>query len=196
MLIYSFLFIFPLLLYFIGMTRKAKNRTKMEKMMLAMGGSMLVGFTIGIYFGGLLHGAFFSSLLISIIVTSVIGILIGLPHGNLATIEGLFTGGMAGLMGAMTAEMLSIPEVRILLLLLLLLMGLGAFWSLHFWKKGESVVRKSLTFLVHFSTMCYLLLVTFIFIWMPPFEDKRGIHGEHDHTLYDNMMNMLTLLNV
>ncbi|MCD8509157.1 MAG: hypothetical protein LRY73_04230 [Bacillus sp. (in: Bacteria)] len=186
MIIYSFFFIFPMILYFAGMIKKTKTRTKMEKMMLAMGASMLVGFTIGIYFGGTFHGAFFASLVISLIVTSIIGLLIGLPHGQLGMIEGLFTGSMAGLMGAMTAEMLAIAEVRILLLLLFLLMGLGAFWSFYFWnKKDRNHENKLAAVIVHVTTFLYLSAVTFIFIYMPPFQGKKGAPG-HDHTLFNS----------
>lgn len=189
MFLYTILFLIPIILYYLGVFRKGKDRTKMEKMMLAMGASMLVGFSIGVYFGGLFHGTFFSSLLISVIVTSVIGIIIGVPHGKLCTIEGLFTGGMAGLMGAMTAEMLSIPEVRIILLLLLLLMGLGAFWSLYFWKNTGENVKKWTAYLLHFTTMCYLLCVTYIFIWVPPFDDKSDFPG-HGHALSTILINI------
>ncbi|WP_218244266.1 hypothetical protein, partial [Pseudomonas sp. 2995-3] len=62
---------------------------------------------------------------------------IGLPHGSLSTVEGVFTGAMAGLMGALTAEMLSIAEVKIILLLFFMLSGLGGFWSIHFWNIGN-----------------------------------------------------------
>ncbi|MFA9556621.1 hypothetical protein ACERII_04835 [Evansella sp. AB-rgal1] len=180
MLSYSLLFIIPLLLYYIGMKNSNKDRTKMEKMMLAMGGSMLVGFTLGLFIGGIFHGSFLTSLILSVILSTVVGIYIGIPHGNIEIVEGLFTGGMAGLMGAMTAEMLSIPELRIVLLLFFLLIGLGAFWSLHFWRKGYLYDKTSKVIFFHFITMCYLLGVTVLFIWHPPFIDANMQH--HDHS--------------
>ncbi|SDZ12465.1 hypothetical protein SAMN05421736_106168 [Evansella caseinilytica] len=177
MLIYSILFLFPLCLYYFSMKRKQISRTKMEKMTLAMGGSMLVGMTIGLFIGGLFHGSFFSSLLLSVFATAVVGLIIGKPHGIIESVEGLFTGGMAGLMGTMTAEMLSIPELRILLLLFFLLMGLGAFWSLQFWRKSpEKQPFKSV--LIHGMTMIYLLFTTCLFIWIPPFEEQPS---QHEH---------------
>ncbi|ADU28602.1 hypothetical protein [Evansella cellulosilytica] len=182
MLIYSLLFLFPITLYFIAMAHKQANRTNMEKMMLTMGGAMIIGFTIGIFFGGLFYGDFFLSLMISLITTCLIGFVIGMPHGKLPIIEGVFTGGMAGAMGAMTAEMLNIPEVRILLLLLFLLSSLGGFWCFHFWTKNKQFEKKIQRFFLHFFTMIYLIIVTVIFVMYPPFEGSDNDQN-HDHGL-------------
>ncbi|MBU9723771.1 MULTISPECIES: hypothetical protein [Bacillaceae] len=177
MLLYTGFIIIPLLLYHIGVQGKSE-RTRMEKMMLAMGASMLICFTVGIYVGGLFQGVFFSSIVLSIFISVFFGLFIGIPHGPLATVEGVFTGAMAGLMGAMTAEMLSIAEIRIILLFFLLLSGLGGFWSIHFWKNNEKSGKKKWIFL-HILTLLYLICIAVLFVWYPPFQGQENIGGHH-----------------
>ncbi|MDG5787972.1 hypothetical protein QA612_10775 [Evansella sp. AB-P1] len=180
MYIYSIFLILPLLFYFSGIKNQDKTRTKMEKMMLTMGASMLVGLTFGLFIGAIYHGAYFNSFIISLIVTTIVGFLIGLPHGKITVIEGVFSGGMAGIMGAMTAEMLSVPEIRTIMLLLILLMSLGGFWCMHFWKNGFLYNKTYKVFIFHIATILYLLFITYLFIMYPPFQ--QGNEAPHVHT--------------
>ncbi|MBU9714610.1 hypothetical protein [Evansella tamaricis] len=182
MLFYSVFIVIPLCLYYLAVKGSGKERSGMEKMMLTMGSSMILGITAGVFLGGLYQGQFFASVILSVLAAVLLGFILGWPHGTLGIIEGIFTGGMAGLMGAMTAEMLPIPEVRILLLFLLLLSGLAGFWSIHYWKRRDSTAKWKLTIL-HILTLLYLVLITFLFIWYPPYQGNNML-GDHNMFLY------------
>ncbi|WP_088036228.1 hypothetical protein [Evansella clarkii] len=183
MFVYISLLIIPLIFYFAGVRNGQSGRSKMEKMMLTMGGAMLLGFTSGIYIAGI-ASSFFTAVVFSIFLTAIAGILLGLPHGGAAVAEGMFTGAMAGLMGAMTADMLSLPEKRVLLLLFLLLASLGGFWVLKYWKIRSEFSNKSKTIIFNIFTFCYLLFVAYIFIIHPPFTEEEPLHEADHHTIF------------
>ncbi|UTR08694.1 hypothetical protein MM300_12065 [Evansella sp. LMS18] len=184
MFVYISFLIIPLFFYFAGIRNGQPGRSKMDKMMLTMGGSMLLGFSSGIYIAGS-ASSFFAAVVFSIFLTAIAGILLGAPHGGAAVAEGMFTGAMAGLMGAMTADMLSLPEKRVLLLLFLLLTSLGGLWVLKYWKIGvEFSSTKSKAMIFNFFTFIYLLFVAYIFIIHPPFTEEEPNHETDHHTIF------------
>ncbi|WP_096186776.1 hypothetical protein [Evansella halocellulosilytica] len=180
MKVYIMLFLVPLVLYIYAVRRSGNTRTKMEKMMISMGGSMLFGFTIGLYVGGVFHGNFFITVTVATIVSVFAGMVIGAPQGSLGLIEGIFSGAMAGLMGAMTAEMLLPQEIRILLLFFLLLTSFSSWWVVYFWDKNHEMTKAKIIF-SNAVTVLYLMSVTLIFITYPPFHESPSKSPQYEH---------------
>ncbi|GGE57075.1 hypothetical protein [Priestia taiwanensis] len=98
-----------------------RHGTLMEQMVFIMAFSMSIGLSIGFYVGVLLKGDLLYSALLAIAGSGLIGFLIGICFHLYTGLEGLFSGIMAGMMGAMTAEMLTNQQAHSILLISLLL---------------------------------------------------------------------------
>lgn len=102
----------------------------------------------------------------------------------LASIEGLFSGIMAGMMGTMVIEMLTISEGAALLLIsLLLLMGTTMFCIRHVLQETFSTFIQKYDYVLLVAT-CMLMLLTF---WTFPFSSMENQpspqHEENHHVI-------------
>ncbi|RNA66319.1 hypothetical protein [Alteribacter keqinensis] len=183
------LLIVPLGLFLYFSVKRGNGLTLMEKMMNVMAGAMLTGMVVGFYFGGIFHGTFTHSLTASVASGAIAGAVIGLPYKGLPVVEGLVSGSMAGMMGAMTAEMLPISFVSSAVVILVLATVAAFLWMSQRTIDGDAVIRKetshaySSTWLVF--TLVYVGFSFFLMAAEPPFnvETPAEPHQQnHMHT--------------
>ncbi|TMW70158.1 hypothetical protein [Alteribacter natronophilus] len=181
-----------------------KAVTQMEKMMTVMALSMLAGLTAGVTAGGLHHGEFASSLLYGISAGTLTGTAAGLPFKGLAVTEGAFTGGMAGMMGAMTAEMLSRGAASAAILVSLLLTGAAFLWTCQWLEsrqqlkerasKNAEKAGRNFSF-PRLALSCIFLAAVFtvylLFPLLPSHETESGNTG-HEHSLDESGRTVLS----
>ncbi|OOR54730.1 hypothetical protein BGP34_26625 [Bacillus mycoides] len=94
-----------------------RKGTLMEYMVFIMSFSMCIGFYLGILF----KGELLYSTLLAILISSCIGFLVGLRFHLFTALEGMFSGLMASMMGAMITEMLNAQQAHSILFISLLL---------------------------------------------------------------------------
>lgn len=99
----------------------------MSYMMISMYTGMCIGLTQGVMFGALYQGDLFYSTLLSMGIGGTVGLMIGIIHSPLSSIEGLMAGLMGGMMGAMLGEMISPKESIMILKILLVLSSCSIF---------------------------------------------------------------------
>ncbi len=148
--------------------------------------AMLYGLTTGIYAGGLFHGLFFYSLAVALASGVILGVVLGWPLHRMAMVEGGFSGGMAGMMGAMTAEMLTIREVSIGLFFFMLLTIVCTLTTLQ-WVKAKNKKSTPFSFKCLIVTMSYVGIAFYFYTTAPPFIDMQTeidepSHDHHQHT--------------
>ncbi len=136
----------------------------MEQMMITMALSMVFGLAIGVFTGVVHHGNLLLSTLLSMGIAGIVGGSLGLRLHPLAGVEGFFTAVMAGMMGAMIVEMLTVQEGNILLLIsLFLLTGTTMFCVRHMlYQAFEHVIRKY-DLLLLIATCCLFLITLWTF---------------------------------
>ncbi|WP_026688756.1 hypothetical protein [Alteribacter aurantiacus] len=165
----------------------------MEQMMNVMAIAMLVGVATGFYFGGLFHGTFTHSLVASVVVAAILGMILGFPFKGLPVIEGLFSGAMAGMMGAMTAEMLPLSFVSTTVVLLLMVSVTAILWTAqrtireHALSQNKTSHAYNYTWLVF--SLVYLGFSFMVMITAPVYVEPGGHqppveshHQNHSHT--------------
>ena len=98
-----------------------RNRTLIEYMVFIMSFSMSLGLSIGFYLGILFKGELLYSTFLAILISGCIGFLVGLRFHLYTALEGMFSGLMASMMGAMITEMLNAQQAHSILFISLLL---------------------------------------------------------------------------
>lgn len=97
-----------------------RSGTLMEYMVFIMSFSMSIGLSIGFYLGILFKGELLYFTLLAILISGCIGFLVGLRFHLYTALEGMFSGVMASMMGAMITEMLNAQQAHSILFISLL----------------------------------------------------------------------------
>jgi hypothetical protein len=147
----------------------------MTGMMMTMSLGMVFGLAAGSFVGLALHGELLLSTLIGMLASSIIGFICGLYHHHLAGVEGLFSGLMAGMMGAMVTEMLSIAEAAVFLFICIMLLTCTIMFCirhilLHTW----SALLKKYDYLL-LCCVCLVLLTAFLTF---PFAEIENVYRQ------------------
>lgn len=140
------------------------NSSHVHHMVMTMSLSMTFGFTLGIIIGIQFQGYFFFSTLSSIIFTGLIGAFIGYFFSPLASVEGIFNGAMAGMMGTMIAEMLTITYGQKLLFVSFLFIILSITFCLRCFIITYNSRDKRMFSLLYVCTCLWILLVFLTFL--------------------------------
>ncbi|SDJ15423.1 hypothetical protein [Natribacillus halophilus] len=172
-------------IYFIYFFTRYKGN-HMVNMTMTMALAMAFGLSLGFFFGIVFHGHLLYSTLGSITFAGITGFILGIRLHVLASIEGLFSDLMAGRMGAMIVEMLTISEGAVLLLIsLLLLIGTTMFCMRHVLQETLPIIVQKYDYLLLVVT-CLIMLLTF---WTYPFsnmEMQQPPQHEEDHHIMIN----------
>jgi uncharacterized cupredoxin-like copper-binding protein len=149
----------------------------MSYMMISMYTGMSFGLTLGVMFGSLYQGDLFYSTLLSMGIGGIAGLLIGIIHSPLSSIEGLMAGLMGGMMGAMLGEMISFKESIMILKILsgLSLCSIFLFFIFPRTKPEQDLITKKWLFK---PLAVFITIFAFFFSGELLFKSTASPHSE------------------
>ncbi|UPM56122.1 hypothetical protein [Gottfriedia acidiceleris] len=158
------------------------KKDQMNLMMYIMMISMTVGLGTGAITTITLQKHFLISLLLSMGISGLVGLVIGMRLHFIALIEGLFTGIMSGMMGSMTVSMLTPLEAKTFLLICLLLITCTAlFFSVTFVSNRFPKLFSSHFPIVLITSLLLIFSVYFSFVHIEQLKTTNIHHNEHSH---------------
>ncbi|UNP78010.1 hypothetical protein MN033_07430 [Bacillus nitratireducens] len=161
-----------------------RKGTLMEYMVFIMSFSMSIGLSIGFYLGILWKGELLYSTLLAILISGFIGFLVGLRFHLYTALEGMFSGLMASIMGAMITEMLNAQQAHsILFISLLLTITITMLCMIHLLSETFSTfIHRRFLLLLSISVVIVLTVFVTFPDHTPPSSSE---HDQHMHNAKD-----------
>lgn len=156
--------------------------TLMEYMVFIMSFSMCISLSIGFYLGILFKGELLYSTLLAISISGCIGFLVGLRFHLYTALEGMFSGLMASMMGAMITEMLNAQQAHsILFISLLLTITITMSCMIQFLSESFSaVIHRRFLLLLSIS----VVIIVSVFITFPEYTPPTSLELEHEQHIH------------
>lgn len=157
-----------------------RRGTLMEYMVFIMSFSMSLGLSIGFYLGILFKGELLYSTLLAISISGCIGFLVGLRFHLYTALEGMFSGFMASMMGAMITEMLNAQQAHsILFISLLLTITITMSCMIQLLSETFSTfIHRRFLLLLSIS----VVIIVSVFITFPDYTPSTSLeHEQHIH---------------